>query len=120
MVQIVECGRTVGGGLVAFDIRWEGEVPDTGPALWSMEISNGEESVLLGHQRSGGGAVTQFVDASSTGRREEVPEDADRGDGAITVRFPADVVGVAVEWPVWKAIIAVEGAEVASDICAGA
>jgi hypothetical protein len=117
MVQILGCGRTVGGGLVAFDIRWDGEVPDNEPVLWSMEISNGEESVLLGHQRNGGTFVTQFVDASSTGRREEVPEDADRGDGEMTVRFPAELVGVAVEWPVWKAVIAVDGSEVASEVC---
>jgi hypothetical protein len=118
MVEILGCGRTVGGGVVAFDIRWEGSVPGTESVLWSMEISNGDESVLLGHQRNSGGFVTQFVDASSTGRREEVPEDVDQGDGEMTVRFPAEVVGVAVEWPTWKAVIAVNGAEVASEICA--
>jgi hypothetical protein len=118
MVQILGCGRTVGGGVVAIDIRWDGDLPATEPVLWSMEISNGEESVLLGHQRNSGAFVTQFVDASSTGRREEVSEDAELGDGEMTVRFPAELVGVAVEWPMWKAVIAVNGAEVASEICA--
>ena len=117
MVQISGCGRTVGGGLVAFDIRWEGEIAPEAPVLWAMEVSDGDESVQLGHQRSGGEFVTQFVDAPESGRREEVSEDADLEDGGITVRFPAEVVGVALEWPVWRAIIAVDGAEVASETC---
>jgi hypothetical protein len=117
MVQILGCGRTVGGDVVAFDIRWDGEVPAGASVLWSMEVSNGEESVLLGHQRNGDALVTQFVDASSTGRREEVEDDADLVDGEITVRFPAGVVGVALEWPVWRALIAVDGNEADSEIC---
>lgn len=117
-MQIHGCGRTVGGDVVAFDIRWEGQLPADAAVLWCMEVSNGEESVQLGHQRSGPNFVEQFVDATATDRREEVPEDADLGDGEITVRFPADVVGVAVEWPVWRALIAVEGTEVASGLCA--
>ena len=117
MVQISGCGRTVGGGLVAINIRWEGEIASEAPVLWMMEVSDGEESVHLGHQRNGS-VVTQFVDAAGTGRREEVEESADLGDGEITVRFPAEVVGVALEWPVWRAVIAVDGAEVASEMCA--
>jgi hypothetical protein len=88
-----------------------------GRATSRLEISNGEESVLLGHQRSGGEVAAQFVDAASTGRRQDVPADADLGDGGITVRFPADIVGVALEWPVWKALIVVDGVEVASELC---
>jgi hypothetical protein len=117
MVQIVGCGRTIGGGVVAFHIEWDGDLPGESSVLWSMEISNGEESVHLGHQRNGGEFVAQFVDASSTGGRADVPEDADLGGTDITARFPEDVVGVAVEWPVWKALIVVDGAEVASEVC---
>jgi hypothetical protein len=118
MLQITRSGRTVAGGFVAFDIAWEGELPPDSAVLWSMEVTNqeGTESVDLGYQHSSGVDDTQFVDAQSSGRREEVPADADLSDGEITVRFPTEVVGVAVEWPVWKAVIVVDGSPVASEV----
>jgi hypothetical protein len=76
----------------------------------------GTESVDLGYQRGNGADDTQFVDDPASGRREEVPADADLSDGEITVRFPTEVVGVAVEWPVWKAVIVVDGTPVASEV----
>lgn len=49
------------------------------------------------------------------GRRPaEVRPDADLDAEKITVRFPASVVGVAVEWPSWQAVITVDAREVAS------
>ncbi len=120
MVQILGSGRTVAGAVVAFDITWEGDLSADSSVLWSMEVStsDGTESVDLGYQRNGGAFTAQFVDDPASGRREEVPEDADLGSGQITVRFPANVVGVAVEWPVWRAVIAVDGVPTTSEVVA--
>jgi hypothetical protein len=120
MVQIMGSGRTVAGAVVAFDIEWDGDLSSAGSVLWSMEVStsDGTESVDLGYQRNGGAFAAQFVDDPGSGRRVEVPEDADLGDGQITVRFPANVVGVAAEWPVWRAVVVVDGSPVASEVVA--
>ena len=118
MVEILGTGRTVGGGVVAVDITWSGDLSGTRSVLWSMEVStgDGDEGVDLGHLRTDGAFRAQFVEDRASGRREDVPEDADLRDGQITLRFPAGVVGVAVEWPVWRAVIAVDGVPAASEL----
>jgi hypothetical protein len=51
-----------------------------------------------------------------SGRRHDLAEDADLSDDELVVRFPANVVGVAVEWPVWTAVITVDGDDVAHHV----
>src|SRR4051794_34410349 len=116
MLDITDSGRTLAGDFVAFDIRWEGESSAT--ATWSVSVSEGEgsETVHLVYERRDGDFVAQYVDDTSTGRRRDVDEDADLRDHEITVRFPADMVGVAVEWPVWKASVAVPGERTATAV----
>jgi hypothetical protein len=118
MLEITDCGRTLAGDFVAFDIRWESEssAPDT--ATWSMAITEGEgsETVHLVYERRDGEFVAQYVDDTATGDRRDVDDDADLRDHEITVRFRADVVGVAVEWPVWKASLAVPGQQTATAV----
>jgi hypothetical protein len=116
MVQILGCGRTVAGEVVAYDIQWEGDLSAYHAVLWAMEICDGDECVVLGHGRTDGAFTEQFVEDVSTGRRESLDEDADLGDGEITVRVPASVVGVAVEWPVWTAVIRADGEELARQV----
>src|SRR3954470_5301471 len=98
-VEIEHCGRTVAADVVAFAIRWSGQVP-AGDVTWSVRVTSedGRGQVELGYERTPAG-TSQFVRDSSTGRRQQVPEDADLEDQEITVRFPAEVVGVAIEWP---------------------
>jgi hypothetical protein len=111
MVSIAHAGRTTTGDLVAFDVRWEGSL--TGSAVvWSMVVSGGASEVRLCHERAGE-TVGQYVVDGASGRRRDVDVDADLHDDEITVRFPADAVGVAVEWPVWVAVVTVDGQEVA-------
>lgn len=117
MVEILDSGRTIASGLVAFDIRWEGEVTQQDAVQWSVFVTSadGRETVQLGLLRSGDGSMVQFVDDDTTGRRSEVDVDADLrdhddpGGGEVTVRFPDEVVGVAVEWPVWRAVLTIGG-----------
>lgn len=118
MLEIIDGGRTLAGGFVAFDIQWDGEATGSGTATWSVAITEGEgsETVHLVYERRDGDFVAQYVDDTSTGRRRDVDEDADLRDHEITVRFPADVVGVAVEWPVWKASMTVPGEETATAV----
>ncbi len=118
MLEITDCGRTLGGGVVAFDIRWEGEPSRPATATWSVAISEGEgsESVRLVYECRDGDFAAQYVDETSTGQRRDVDENADLRDHEITVRFPADIVGVAVEWPVWKASVAVPGEDTATAV----
>ena len=115
MVSIVDCGRTMAGEVVAFDIKWDGDLPSDGSVVWSMLVTSqdGEEQVCLGYERVGGEFASQFVGAAAADRREEVAEDADFRESEITVRFPANVVGVAIEWPVWQAVLIVDGEQVA-------
>jgi hypothetical protein len=109
-VEITECGRTVAGDVVAFTIEWQGE--PSGEVVWGAQVSSadGDETVALCYARGSSGAA-QYVEAE--GRRSDVDLDADVGDGQITARFPAEKVGVAVEWPTWTAVVAVDGQTVA-------
>ena len=120
MTQIRACGRTMAGDFIAFDIHWEGEVPPSGSVCWAMDVTSGDGSdqVRLGYERMDGAFSEQYVDDRRSGRRHSVAEDADCRDHEITVRFPANVVGVAVEWPVWRAVIAVDGVDVAERVAA--
>jgi hypothetical protein len=116
MVQIVGCGRTVAGQVVAFDIKWEGDLTAHHAVLWGVEVSQGEECVLLGHGRIEGDFAEQFVEDTGTGRRQKLDDDADLGEDEVTARFPADVVGVAADWPLWTAIIRADGQEIAREV----
>jgi len=118
MVQISHCGRTIAGEFVAFDIRWEGEISGS-TVLWSVMISSedGSERLQLGHERSGDGSFrSQFVFSGNSAEKQELDENADLRDQELTVRFPASVVGVAVEWPVWKAVLTVDGEDLDSQV----
>ena len=112
-VEIANCGRTVAGGLVAFDITWDGDLGDD--VVWSVRIGNDDQSetleLVLARR---GGTDEQYV--SGEGGREDVEPDADVSDDHVTARFPADVVGVAAEWPVWTAVLAVGGEVVAEQV----
>jgi hypothetical protein len=114
-LTIEHCGRTIAASVVAFDIRWSGELPADSEVTWAVRVTSGDtdENVELGHRRSGG-RVSQYARDLSTGRTQEVSPDADFDAGEITVRFPADVVGLAIEWPTWKAVIEVAGEEVSA------
>jgi hypothetical protein len=115
--EITHCGRTVSGDVVGIDIKWDGALAPQQSVIWSMFVTSedGASEVHLGHVRSGD-SMEQFVDDQSSGRRESVEPDADLSDDEIIIRFPANMVGVAVEWPVWKAVIAVDGQEVATRV----
>ncbi len=117
MTEIVHCGRTVSGEVVGIDISWEGDLSPQQSVLWSMIISSDDqaEEVHLGYLRSGD-SVEQFVDDRTSGRRRSVDPDADVKDHEIVLRFPANVVGVAVEWPLWRAVLSVDGQEVVSRV----
>jgi hypothetical protein len=114
MTEIRECGRTVGGGVVAFTISWEGEL--AGNVAWVVTVSGDDpgERVALVHERAADAFSGQYVEAE--GRRTDVDEDVTLGDDDITARFPAEVVGVAAEWPVWKAALVVDGTVVSEQI----
>ena len=105
---IEHAGRTIAGGLVAFDIRWEGDLPPEAEVRWVMVVSDGNEEIELVHARRGDTA-SQYV--RGTAGRDDLEPDADVSEDEITARFPAESVGVAVEWPVWTAVIAVDGEE---------
>ena len=110
---IEHCGRTVANDVVAFDIRWQGEVPGDVNVQWSMVVADGEEEIRLIHGRSGG-HDEQYV-VGGAGRRDVEP-DADVSEHEITVRFPAEAVGVAVEWPVWTAVLTIAGEDVSHQV----
>ena len=116
MTRIRECGRSIGGGTVVFDIEWEGELGAGDQAFMvSITSSDGREQVRLVHARPGGGAPpSQYVEADAG--RQEVDVDADLADDHLTARFPAEVVGVAVEWPVWQAALMLDGSPVAEAV----
>ena len=115
MTQIVGCGRTVAGGHVAYDIQWD-EDPTGRVVQWVMEVSSADdtETVRLVHERVDGRPSDQYVEDVGSGRRTPVEPDADLRDEEVTVRFPLDVVGVAIEWPAWKGVLAIDGQDVSS------
>ena len=117
MTSIDHCGRTIAGDVVAFDICWEGSLPAEAALVWSMVVTDevGHESLVLSHARRGE-VIEQYAVDPETGRREDVEPDADLSDREITVRFPANIVGVAVECPVWKAVISADGDDLASKL----
>jgi hypothetical protein len=112
-LEIIECGRTIAGDLVAFDIQWEGE--PQGEVTWCAQVTSADQSetLRLGYVRGAAGEE-QYVE--SDGRREDVEVDASVSDGEVTVRFPADKVGVAIEWPAWCAVVSVDGEVVAEHV----
>src|SRR3712207_5465670 len=114
-VTIEHCGRTIAAAVVAFDIRWSGELPHDGEVVWAVRVAgdDSDSQVELGHRRVGE-QVAQYVRDLSSGRDQEVRPDADLDGTGITVRFPSDVVGTAVEWPTWQAVIEVGGVQVAA------
>jgi hypothetical protein len=118
-VEITGCGRTTAAGVVAFTVRWAGDLPPSGTVTWAARVTapDGREAVLLGYQlalQSRGPDARQYVEDLSSGRVQELAADAEVDAEEVTVRFPASAVGVAVEWPTWQAVIAVDGAEVAT------
>jgi len=115
MTQIRECGRTIGGGIVVFDIEWDDELP-RGPVAWRVTVANddGSEHVALVHERSDNDFVAQYVEAE--GGRQRVAEDATVEEGHVTARFPVKVVGVATQWPVWKAAMVIDGETVSEKV----
>jgi hypothetical protein len=112
MASLQHAGRTLTDELVAFDVRWEGEL-DGATVRWTMVVSEGASEVRLCLERGADGATAQYVLDGETGRRQDVEVDADLDDHGVTARFPAEVVGVAVEWPVWVAVLTVDGQDVA-------
>ena len=110
MTQIRECGRTVAGDLVAFDIQWDGDLEGDDVAWVALVCSVDDEEVHLVH-RVKGGSAEQYVEGERG--RQDVDVDADVREDDVIVRFPASVVGVAVDWPTWVAVVAVDGEEVA-------
>jgi hypothetical protein len=119
MTQIVHGGRTVTDVVVAFDVRWDGDLAGAGSVLWSMVVTSqdGQESVQLGY-RITGDSVEQFVHDLNGARRDDIDPDADLRDHEITVRFPTSRVGVAAHWPTWRAVITVDGEDIAEHVLA--
>ena len=112
-VTIDHCGRTIAASVVAYDIRWTGELPEDREVTWAVRVvsDDGSSQVELGHRRDGARSSQYALDLS-TGRTQEVAVDADHNGDEITVRFPADVVGLAIEWPIWRAVIEVDREDV--------
>ncbi len=112
-VSIDHCGRTIAASVVAYDIRWTGELPSDREVTWAVRVvsDDGESQVELGHRRTGAQASQYALDLS-TGRTLAARPDADLNGDEITVRFPADVVGFAIEWPTWQAVIEVDRQDV--------
>src|SRR3712207_3406726 len=119
-VTIEHCGRTIAAAVVAFDIRWRGELPGDGEVVWAVRVASGDgdSQVELGHRRVGE-EVAQYVRDLTSGRDQEVRPAADLDGTGLTVRFPDDVVGAAVEWPTGRAVIEVDGVDVAASAVRG-
>jgi hypothetical protein len=120
MTQILHAGRTVTKVVVAFDVSWDGDLSSAGSVLWSMSVTShdGSETVELGYRRTADGFAEQYVHDLSGEREQTFDEDADFRDGEITVRFPTSSVGVATTWPTWRAVINVDGQDVAEHVIA--
>ena len=117
MTQIVHAGRTETDVVVAFDIRWEGELSGHS-VTWSMTVTSpdGQDSVRLAYQRVDGEFAAQYVLDRASGRRKDIDADADLDDDEITVRFPTNSVGVAASWPSWRAVLTVDDEDVAEHL----
>ena len=115
VVEITGCGRTIAADVVAFTVRWSGEPPSSRTVTWAARVTgpDGREAVELGYQRSAT-EEHQYVADLLTGKRQELAPDLEMDAGELTARFPASVVGVAVEWPTWHAVIAVDGNRLAT------
>jgi hypothetical protein len=115
MTQIVHAGRTETDVVVAFDIRWEGDLSGGRSVTWSMTVTSpdGRDSVRLAYQLVDGQFAAQFVLDRASGRRHDLAQDVDLDADEITVRFPTASVGVAASWPSWRAVITVDGEDVA-------
>jgi len=115
MTDIVHAGRTETDVVVAFDIRWQGDLAGRRSVAWSMTVTSpdGQEAVSLVYQLVDGAFAAQFVLDRTSGRRQSLAQDADVGEDEITVRFPTSSVGVAASWPSWRAVITVDGEDVA-------
>jgi hypothetical protein len=118
MTQILHAGRTVTKVVVAFDMSWEGDLVGAGSVLWTMSVTSqdGSETIQLGYRRTAEGFAEQYVHDPSGQRRQSFDEDADFRDGEITVRFPTSSVGVASTWPTRRAVINVDGQDVAEHV----
>lgn len=118
MTKILRAGRTVTDDVVAYDIGWDDDLNGGESVLWSMLVTSedGDETVQLGYKVVDGVFSAQFVFDHVSARQVNVGEDVTLGEGEITVRFPTDVVGAAGQWPVWKAIITVDGSDVAEHL----
>ena len=114
-LTIEHCGRTIAASVVAFDIRWVGALPEGADLTWAVRVTSddGSSRLELVHRRDRG-RLEQYARDLTTDRAQEVRPDADLEERGITVRFPIDVVGVAVEWPTWQAVVAVDGEDVAT------
>jgi hypothetical protein len=119
VTEILHSGRTVTKHVVAFDIKWDGDLEGRS-VLWWVAISSadGEEGVQLGYETVGGEFSAQFVKDLATGREAEVDQDADLTGHELTVRFPPERVGIAMEWPMWRAGITIDGVQVAEQVMA--
>lgn len=115
MVRIEHSGRTVAADVVAFGVVWSGELPEGSQVAFVAVVTSdsGEEVVELCYEPPTGGAEAQYVVDRATGRRRDVDPDVTDSDGEVTVRFSAEVVGVAVDWPLWQAVIRAGGEEIA-------
>ncbi len=120
MTRILHAGRTITDVVVAFDVSWDDDLSAAGAVLWSMLVSSqdGSETIELGYRRTPDGSVEQYVHDLSGKRQQAVDEDADLRDGEITVRFQTSSVGVATTWPTWRAVINVDGRDVAEHVVA--
>jgi len=115
MTEIVHAGRTETDVVVAFDIRWDGDLSGRRSVTWSMTVTSedGQDSVRLAYERVDGEFAAQYVLDRASGRRQDVDEDVDLDNDEITVRFPTASVGVAASWPSWRAVITVDDEDVA-------
>ena len=115
MTQIVHAGRTETDVVVAYDIRWEGDLSGARSVTWSMTVTSpdGRDSVRLAYPVDDGEHSAQYVLDRASGRRQDLDPDADLDDDEVTVRFPTATVGVAASWPSWRAVITVDGEDVA-------
>ena len=90
-VDLTECGRTVAGDLVAFDLQWEGEA--SGEVVWAVRISSPDQSEALELVVARRDDTLQQYVSGERGRQDVEPDaDAsveDRGAAVPGQRQPA-------------------------------